>query len=158
LTAGIFVLVEPTVNSQKRTRCLDLGADLVLGKPITTAELLARLRALTRRNVKVESNGYHVGELKINPLERTVHRGEKLIRLTPREFELLEFLVNRRGKIVSRMMIREHLFKSIAGYGSNVVDVYIRYLRRKIDKGFPQALILTHWGKGYEFRGVAEVE
>ena len=155
ITGAIFVLLEESADSKKRVRCLDLGADVVLTKPIAPAELWARLRALSRRQMSVKKKTYNVADLELDPIGRTVRRGERLVRLTPREFELLEFLINRRGKIVTRSMIREHLFDNIGVRGSNVVDVYIRYLRKKIDKGAPQTLILTHWGKGYEFRGEA---
>ena len=153
ITAAILVLLEESVSPQKRVRCLDLGADVVLNKPIPATELLARLRALARRQQSLEKKTYQIADLELDPIGRTVRRGDRLVRLTPREFELLEFLISRRGKIVSRSTIREHLFDNIGVRGSNVVDVYVRYLRKKLDKGAPQALILTHWGKGYEFRG-----
>jgi len=155
ITSAIFAMVDDSVSVKKRARCLDLGADFVLVRPIATAEVVARLRALARRHRAGENRSYHVADLELDPVGRTVRRGERVIRLTPREFELLEFLISRRGKIVTRSMIREHLFDNIGTRGSNVVDVYIRYLRKKIDRAPDPTLILTHWGKGYEFRGEA---
>jgi DNA-binding response OmpR family regulator len=97
-----------------------------------------------------------VHDLEIDTAARTVKRGGKGIHLTPREFALLEFLAFHRGKVVSRSMIWEHLYDEQDENTSNVVDVYIRYLRNKIDKGFELSLILTRWGEGYLLRGEDE--
>lgn len=90
-----------------------------------------------------------VHDLEIDPSTRKVRRAGRLIRLTSREFELLQLLACHQGRVVSRSMIREHIYDGERRFRSNVVDVYIRYLRRKIDEGFDKPLILTHWGKGY---------
>jgi DNA-binding response OmpR family regulator len=139
-----------------KVKGLDLGADDYLTKPFELNELIARLRALIRRRHQVKDPVVRVHDLEIDTAARTVKRGGKGIHLTPREFALLEFLAYHRGKVVSRSMIWEHLYDEQDENTSNVVDVYIRYLRNKIDKGFEPALILTRWGEGYLLRGEGE--
>jgi DNA-binding response OmpR family regulator len=136
-----------------KVKGLDLGADDYLTKPFELNELIARLRALIRRNHQVKDPVLRVHDLEIDTAARTIKRGGKTIHLTPREFALLEFLAFHRGKVVSRSMIWEHLYDEQDENTSNVVDVYIRYLRNKIDKGFEPPLILTRWGEGYLLRG-----
>jgi DNA-binding response OmpR family regulator len=94
-----------------------------------------------------------VHDLEIDTASRTVKRGGQAIHLTPREYALLQFLAFHRGRVVTRSMIWEHLYDEQDENTSNVVDVYIRYLRNKIDKGFDPPLILTRWGEGYLLRG-----
>jgi len=138
---------------EDKVKGLDLGADDYMTKPAQLEELLARTRALIRRGHSVKSPLIRIHDLEIDTASRTVKRGGKSIHLTPREYALLEFLAFHRGKVTTRSMIWEHLYDDQDENTSNVVDVYIRYLRNKIDKGFEPALILTRWGEGYMLRG-----
>ncbi len=136
-----------------KVRGLDQGADDYLTKPFQLEELLARLRALVRREHQIKDPVVRVFDLEIDTASRGVRRAGQTIHLTPREYALLQFLAFHRGKVVTRSMIWEHLYDENDENTSNVVDVYIRYLRNKIDKGFKVPLILTRWGEGYLLRG-----
>jgi DNA-binding response OmpR family regulator len=138
---------------EDKVKGLDLGADDYLTKPFQWEELLARLRVLIRRGHQVKDPVLRVYDLEIDTAARTIKRAGQPIRLTPREYALLQFLAFHRGKVVTRSMIWEHLYDEHDENTSNVVDVYIRYLRTKIDKGFHPPLILTRWGEGYTLRG-----
>ncbi len=152
LATHVLVLTARDTTEDK-VAGLDLGADDYLTKPFQLEELLARLRALIRRGHFAKDPVLRAFDLEIDTVARTVKRGGQPIHLTPREFALLQFLAYHRGKVVSRAMIWEHLYDEYDENTSNVVDVYIRYLRTKIDKGFEPPLILTRWGEGYLLRG-----
>ena len=148
----ILVLTAKDTTSDK-VKGLDLGADDYLTKPFQLEELLARLRVLVRRSHQVKDPILRIHDLEIDTSARTVRRKGQMVHLTPREFALLQFLAFHCGKVVTRTMIWEHLYDEYDENTSNVVDVYIRYLRTKIDKGHETPLILTRWGEGYMLRG-----
>ncbi len=133
---------------EERVRGLDAGADDYLAKPFAFAELLARLRALLRRGT-ARASVLQVGDLRIDTAARKVERAGKRIELTAKEYALLEFLATHQGEVVTRTMISEHVWDMNFDSFSNVIDVYIRYLRRKIDEPFPSRLIHTRRGIGY---------
>jgi len=134
---------------EDRVRGLDLGADDYLVKPFAFEELLARVRALVRREYKAKSPVIRVADLEIDTARRLVRRAGERIDLTAREYALLEFLALRAGQVVTRTEIWEHLYDFDSCAQSNVVDVYVGYLRKKIERpGLPR-LIHTRRGQGY---------
>jgi DNA-binding response OmpR family regulator len=133
-----------------RVAGLDLGADDYLIKPFAWDELLARVRALIRRERGHPKPRLAIGDLEIDLVSRSVTRGGKQIHLTAREFTLLHYLAMREGEVVSRSEISKHLYGQDDEASSNVVDVYIGYLRNKIDKPYEKKLIHTRRGAGYQ--------
>jgi len=136
-----------------KVRGLDLGADDYLVKPFAFEELLARVHALVRREYRQKSPVVRVGSLRIDTAAQRVRRGREELRLTAREYALLEYLAMRAGQAVSRTDIWEHVYEFDSDAASNVVDVYIGYLRRKIDRPGRPSLIRTIRGRGYALEG-----
>jgi two-component system OmpR family response regulator len=132
-----------------RVAGLDAGADDYLTKPFSFAELLARLRALVRRGAAERPPVLRVGDLSLDPARRTVTREGVSIDLTAREFALLEYLMRRAGEVLTRTQLIEHVWDFAYDGDSNVVDVYIRYLRNKVDRPFGRDSIRTVRGAGY---------
>ncbi len=134
---------------EDRVLGLNAGADDYLVKPFGFDELLARVRALVRRKYAAKSPLIRIGDLEIDTSTRQVRRGDAIIDLTAREYALLEYLAVRAGELVSRTDIWEHVYDFHASAQSNVVDVYIGYLRRKLEAGDVPPLIHTRRGQGY---------
>jgi len=135
---------------EDRVQCLDLGADDYLAKPFSFSELSARIRALLRRCHLPAESVLAVEDLKLDRVERRVERAGRRIELTSKEFALLEYLMRNAGRRITRAMIIEHVWNLSFDTCTNVVDVYVNYLRRKIDDGFAPRLIHTIRGVGYE--------
>jgi two-component system copper resistance phosphate regulon response regulator CusR len=135
---------------EDRVQCLDLGADDYLIKPFSFTELSARIRALLRRSHLPAESVLAVDDLKLDRVERRVERAGRRIELTSKEFALLEYLMRNAGRRITRAMIIEHVWNLSFDTCTNVVDVYINYIRRKVDDGFNRRLIHTIRGVGYE--------
>ena len=136
---------------EDRVHGLDLGADDYLIKPFSFDELLARIRVLLRRNSSNANadNIYRIANLTVDINSRSVFRDDRSIKLSTREFTILEYLVRNKGKVLSRDSIEQHIWDYDYEGGTNVVDVYIRYLRKKIDDGYSPKLIYTVRNIGY---------
>ena len=134
---------------EDRVQGLDSGADDYLVKPFAFAELLARLRALTRREPQVRSPVLQLGDLVLDSTTREVTRGGRLLDLTTKEYGLLEYLMRHQNQVLTRTMIAEHVWNYDFDNATNVIDVHIRNLRRKLDDPFPAKLIQTVRGAGY---------
>ena len=141
---------------QDRVRGLDVGADDYLTKPFAFAELLARMRALVRRGKSERPQLLAAGDLTLDPASREVRRGEQAIALTPKEFSLLEFFMRHPGEVLTRTRLIEHVWDFAFDGDSNVVEVYVRYLREKIDRPFGKETLETVRGVGYRLRAEAK--
>ncbi len=135
-----------------RVKGLDSGANDYLIKPFSLEELSARIRAMTRTSFGRVSNVLTVADLTLDCSSHLVKRGERVINLSAKEFSLLEYLMNNKGAVLSREKIEDHIWNFDYEGGTNVVDVYISYLRKKIDGGNPVKLIHTVRGRGYVIR------
>jgi DNA-binding response OmpR family regulator len=150
LQTPVLMLTART-DVQDRVKGLDSGADDYMVKPFAVAELLARVRALGRRGAQ-SANGrdqLKAGDLVLDVSRHSAIRGESEIELTVKEFQLLELLLRHQGQVLSRSQILDHVWQYDRDFASNVVDIYIHYLRNKIDKGFKTQLIHTIRGVGY---------
>lgn len=152
-TGIIFLSSEGKI--EKKIEALDAGADDYMVKPFSFIELLGRIRAILRRCqvVLTMESTLRVKDLTMNLLTREVKRGENLIDLTYREFALLEYLVRNKNLVLSRTMIREKIWSMNYTANTNIIDVYMTYLRNKLDKGDNEKLIYTVRGVGYILRG-----
>jgi two-component system OmpR family response regulator len=135
-----------------RVRGLDAGADDYLTKPFALSELMARLRALTRRSLGARPVELRVGDLCLDTAKHEVRRAGAPVSLSPKEFSLLELFMRQPGQVLSRTHIVDHVWDFAYDGGSNVVDVYVRYLRRKIDVPFGRNDLETVRGVGYRLR------
>ena len=148
MTTHVLILTAKD-DPEDRVIGLDTGADDYLSKPCVLPELEARVRALLRRKYNAKNPILSVGDLQINSATRSATRGGKSVPLTPREYALLEYLARKAGQIVTRAEIWENLYAMDSSTTSNVVDVYIGYLRKKLDVPGSPALIHTRRGSGF---------
>ncbi len=152
-TAPVLMLTARDTVPDK-VQGLEAGADDYLAKPFDYDELLARVRALLRRAaMRDEATLMKVADLTINPISREVVRGERAIALTQKEYALLEYLMRHAGMPVTREQISEHVWKQEFDPTTNIVDVYINYLRKKIDQDAEKSLVQTVRGVGYMLKG-----
>lgn len=149
-TPVLFLTARDSVED--KVEGLDLGASDYLVKPFSFAELMARIRVLTRKAENKTASVYTIADLTVNPSTRQVLRGGVDIRLSAKEFALLEYMIRNKGVVLSREKIENNLWNFDYEGGTNAVDVYIRYLRKKIDEGFSGKLIHTVRGVGYVLR------
>jgi len=149
-TPILLLTARDTVDD--RVQGLDCGADDYLVKPFAVRELLARLRALLRRQQPSKQGRLEMGNLVIDPVTHTVERGGQPLDLTPKEFALLEYLMYHPNQVVTREMIEQHIWNYDFECESNVIDVYVRRLRRKIDDPFRVKLLTTVRGVGYRLQ------
>jgi DNA-binding response OmpR family regulator len=146
-----IIMVTARTGIEDKVKGLNIGADDYLPKPFVFSELLARVRALIRRNTKQTSPQYKIDDLVLDPVKHIVKRGDDIITLTAKEFSLLEFLLSHQGEVVTRTMILEHVWDYNYDGLSNVVDVFIKTLRKKIkNTGNKTPLIHTIHGVGYK--------
>lgn len=146
-TPVIFLTAKDSVSD--RVNGLDLGAQDYIVKPFAFEELLARIRAVTRAVLGNSTNILSIGDLTLDTKSKTVKRADSIITLTAKEYELLEYMMYNKGIILSREKIENHIWNFDYMGGTNVVDVYIRYLRKKIDDPYEKKLIHTIRGFGY---------
>ena len=147
-----FIFLSAKDAVEDRVGGLDAGADDYLIKPFAFEELLARVRVLLRKNANIKTNVLKVGDLSLNLDTHLVKRGDKEIELSSKEFNLLSYMMLNSGIVLSREKLEEHVWDFDFSGSSNVIDVYIRYLRKKIDDGFETKLIKTIRGEGYTIK------
>ena len=148
----LLLLVATDAVTPGHIRALDAGADDYLVAPFAPEELLARVRALGRRIYRCDNEILYSGDLVLNLAAREARRGERAIALTAREFELLRYLLRHKGRVLTKAQITDHIWGYDTTIASNVAEIYIHYLRRKLNQGHPQPLIETVRGVGYTIR------
>ena len=146
-TPVLFLTARDSVAD--RVTGLESGGDYYLVKPFDFQELMAVVRVMTRKYTGNRSNVYTIADLSLDATAKTVTRAGKCIELTAKEFSLLEYMMRNKGVVLSREMIENNLWNYDYEGGTNVVDVYVGYLRKKMDTGFDQKLIHTVWGTGW---------
>ncbi len=154
---GVIVLTG-RAQSEERVRCLNIGADDILMKPFSLFELTARCRALLRRREQFADPVLRAGDVELNRMDRRVSRAGRPVELTVKEFSLLEYLMQRRGQTCSRSELLREVWQMSPDAGTNVVDVYVNYLRKKLGAAFgvgADAVIETVRGEGYQIGGSA---
>ena len=151
VAAPVLILTARSELDQK-VKGLDAGADDYLTKPFAIEELVARVRALLRRGTGEVAGVLQVEDLVLNPATREVARGGRRIELTTKEYALLEYLMRNAGRVLTRPMIAEHVWNQDFDTFTNVIDVYVNYLRNKIDRGQERKLIQTVRGSGYTLK------
>jgi two-component system copper resistance phosphate regulon response regulator CusR len=152
------VLVLTALDSvDDKVRLFELGADDYLTKPFAFAELLVRIKALLRRGPVNRSSTLRIGDLELDRLTQQVKRAGRRIELTAKEYSLLEYLMQNEERVLSRNMIIEHVWDQSFDGVTNIVDVYVRHLRGKVDDGNPMKMIRTVRGTGYMIRTGSEV-
>ena len=149
-TPVIFLTARDSIAD--RVKGLDLGADDYLIKPFDFDELLARIRVMTRRKTGQKTSTMIIGDLIIDTASQQVSRGGRNIELSAREYAILKYMALNKGRVLSREQIEDHVWNFDYEGGSNVVDVYISYLRKKIDGSSEEKLIHTAWGRGWVLR------
>ena len=147
------VLLAPAISVEERVKGLDAGADDIITKPFAWLELAARIRAVLRRRNRPAREVFQFEDLEVNRVSHQVRRAGQPIELSPKEYALLEFLLRNPGRPVTRAAIIEEVWRIHGDSITNVVDVYINYLRRKIDAGADRPLIRTIRGVGYQIGG-----
>lgn len=150
LTPILFLTARDGIDD--RVEGLESGGDYYLVKPFDFKELMAVIRVMTRKYTGNRSNIYTIADLTLDSSAKTVVRAGKAIELTTKEFSLLEYMIRNRGIVLSREMIENNLWNYDYEGGTNVVDVYLGYLRKKMDTGFDKKLIHTVWGTGWTLR------
>ncbi|TDO83423.1 winged helix family two component transcriptional regulator [Halanaerobium saccharolyticum] len=141
---------------EDKVKGLNMGADDYLTKPFAFEELIARIKTIFRRGVKEHSNKLKNGDLVLNTVDYTAKRAGKKIELTSKEYALLEYLMRNRGNVLSRSQIEEHVWGYMSGNNTNIVDVYIRFLRKKIDNQHRIKLLKTVRGHGYKMKVIKD--
>ena len=148
ITTPIRILTAKS-SVEDRVQGLDSGADDYLTKPFAFVELFARIRSLLRRGAADKSPMLRIADLELDLVTHKAKRGEKMIELTTKEYGLLEYFMRNKNRVLSRVIISEHIWNYNFDTGTNIIDVYVNHLRQKVDNGFQKSLIHTVRGVGY---------